>query len=97
MRVTDVAKALKVEMPLITTMVQGLAAGGLLESVAHSRDRRAKMLLLTPAGRDRVDAVENALSDHLQGYRQQFSSEDLDTYFGLLEKFTEMPLPGQSS
>lgn len=97
MRVTDVAKALQVEMPLITTLAQALITNKLVESIAHTRDRRAKMLLLTESGKAKVDEIEEFLAKHLEAYRGQINDEDMEKYFELLEKFMTLPLPGQLS
>jgi DNA-binding MarR family transcriptional regulator len=95
MRVTDVAKALHVEMPLITTLAQALISAGLIESVAHTKDRRAKMLLLTEAGKAKVDEVEEYLDGYLEVFRGQINEDDLEQYFILLEKFMNLQMPHQ--
>lgn len=93
MRVTDVAKALHVEMPLITTLAQALISAGLLESVAHARDKRAKLLHITDDGKTKVKEVEEFLDGYLAAFRGQIDSNDIDQYFALLEKFMNLQLP----
>jgi MarR family transcriptional regulator for hemolysin len=86
LRVTDMARALQVEMPLITTTAQTLISAGLMSSVAHSRDKRAKMLMLTPKGKQRVSEVEQYLQNGLDKIEQDVDPKELNVYFKMLQK-----------
>ncbi|MEO6513915.1 MAG: MarR family transcriptional regulator [Candidatus Saccharimonadales bacterium] len=86
LRVTDMARALQVEMPLITTTAQTLISAGLMSSVAHARDKRAKMLTLTPKGKERVSEIETYLKNGLDKIEQDVDPRDLKVYFKMLQK-----------
>ena len=86
MRVTDMAKALQVEMPLITTTTQSLVAEGLMHTVAHARDKRAKLLMLTPKGRQLVREIEGYLANNLRQIEKGADPQDLNVYFKMLQR-----------
>ena len=86
LRITDMARALQVEMPLITTTAQSLISAGLMKSTAHLRDKRAKLLTLTPRGKDCVDEVELHLSLMMQKLEQGADAHEINTYFKLLQQ-----------
>ena len=86
LRVTDMARALQVEMPLITTTAQSLISAGLMNSEAHSRDKRAKMLMLTPKGKERVSEVEAYLRNGLEKIEKDVDPKELNVYFKMLQK-----------
>lgn len=84
-RVTDMARALQVEMPLITTTARALIQKGLLRSDQHSKDKRSKVLTLTPAGMAEVSEVEAYLESNLCKLEEGVSQSELSTYFQLLQ------------
>ena len=86
LRVTDMARALQVEMPLITTTTQSLVAVGLMKTVAHSRDKRAKLLMLTPKGRQLVKEIEAYLANNLRQLERGVEPSDLQLYFKMLQQ-----------
>jgi MarR family transcriptional regulator for hemolysin len=86
MRVTDMAKALQVEMPLITTTTQTLVAQGLMHTVAHARDKRAKLLMLTPKGKQLVREIEGYLTNNLRQIEKGANPQELKVYFSMLQR-----------
>jgi DNA-binding MarR family transcriptional regulator len=56
-RVTDLAAGEGVTQPAITMLVNRLAQRAWLERVADPLDRRAVLVRMTPAGRERFDAL----------------------------------------
>jgi MarR family transcriptional regulator for hemolysin len=86
LRVTDMARALQVEMPLITTTTQSLVAEGLMKTVAHARDKRAKLLMLTPKGRQLVKEIEAYLANNLRQLERGVEPRDLQLYFKMLQQ-----------
>ena len=86
LRVTDMARALQVEMPLITTTTQSLVAEGLMKTVAHARDKRAKLLMLTPKGRQLVKEIEAYLANNLRQLERGVEPSDLQLYFKMLQQ-----------
>jgi DNA-binding MarR family transcriptional regulator len=88
LRVTDMAKVLQVEMPLITTTAHSLIASGLMHSQAHIRDKRAKMLTLTPKGEEYLGRVESFLSANMQKLEEGVDPSDMKLYFKMLQKIS---------
>jgi MarR family transcriptional regulator for hemolysin len=86
MRVTDMAKALQVEMPLITTTTQALVAQGLMHTVAHARDKRAKLLMLTPKGKQLVREIEGYLTNNIRQIEKGADPQELKVYFSMLQR-----------
>jgi MarR family transcriptional regulator for hemolysin len=86
LRVTDLAKALQVEMPLITTTTQALVREGLMLTATHARDKRAKLLTLTPKGRQLVREIEGYLTNNLRQLEQGTDPQDLNVYFRMLQQ-----------
>lgn len=84
-RVTDMAKALQVEMPLITTTARALIEKGLLRSEQHTRDKRSKVLTLTPEGEAEVGEIETYLERNLTKLEEGASQSELSTYFQMLQ------------
>lgn len=61
----ELADANGVTPPAMSKMVDGLVEAGLLERRAAAADRRRLELVVTPAGRRRIDAVGDRLRAHL--------------------------------
>jgi DNA-binding MarR family transcriptional regulator len=53
----DLQHAMCVESATLTGIVDALAAKGWLERVESAEDKRVRVLLLTPEGRDRLEAI----------------------------------------
>lgn len=87
LRVTDIAKALRVELPLITTITRSLTARHLMTSSRHARDKRAKVFTLTDDGRQKVAEVEQRLQDRFEKFEYGADEQEVSTYFRLLEYF----------
>ena len=87
-RVTDMAKALQVEMPLITTTAQTLIAKGLVRSTRHERDKRSKVLTLTAEGESQVAEVESYLERNISRLEEGVSKNELSAYFHMLQKLS---------
>jgi len=86
LRVTDMARALQVEMPLITITKQSLVAEGLMSTAAHARDKRVKLLILTPKGRQLVKEIEAYLTNNLRQLEKGVDPQDLKLYFKMLQQ-----------
>lgn len=86
LRVTDAARELRVEDPLVTNLVQALVASDLVKSTSHKRDKRAKVLALTTSGEHLVTDIEPELTKALAPIEACASPADWETYFATLEK-----------
>jgi DNA-binding MarR family transcriptional regulator len=53
----ELQQAMQIESATLTGIVDTLVAKGWLERAGSTSDRRVKMLLLTPAGRERMESI----------------------------------------
>jgi len=60
---SDVAERVYCDPSYVTAMVDRLEARGLVERQQHERDRRVKLLAVTPAGRDLHKRFRKLMSD----------------------------------
>lgn len=86
LRVTDLARDLRVEDPLVTNLVRALTENELVKSTPHRRDKRARVLALTTKGHELVTKVEPALAAALAPIEACASPADWNTYYATLEK-----------
>lgn len=86
LRSTDLAKALQVEIPLITTLTQSLANKQLIQRTTHSEDKRVRLLELTPKGDAFVKDVESQLEQHLASLNDDIDEGEMRAYFSVLQK-----------
>jgi long-chain acyl-CoA synthetase len=63
---SDLAQRLAVRPPTVTAVVDGLVARGLVERHPVAGDRRRVDHMLTPAGRDVLDAADAAVESRLR-------------------------------
>lgn len=89
LRVTDIAAALRVEGAFITSVASKLADAGYLQFVDHPQDSRARLLKLTPAGRRLITKVEPQLDKRLKHLVRGLSSQELKSYFKVVEALVE--------
>jgi DNA-binding MarR family transcriptional regulator len=59
----ELSAKLGIDPPYTTVVVQDLAERGLVERVAHPTDRRAKLVTVTPAGRQAAARAEAILRE----------------------------------
>lgn len=81
----DVATALGVEPPLVTTMVSQLEKKGLVGRKDDIRDRRAKFISLTDEGRQLVPRVEAAMQQTQAYLLKGLTEQDVATFTTVLE------------
>lgn len=96
-RHAEIAKILNVETPLVTMMVNGLEEKKLVERLNHPKDKRAKLLFLTPKGKNLIPEVESSLRETLSKILQGISPEELMTYRKVLETIVNNDLIKQKS
>jgi DNA-binding MarR family transcriptional regulator len=87
LRITDIAKSLQVEVPLITTLASPLMREGLVSNRVSKTDRRSKPLALTPRGKEAVGQIEAELAKHLETLEQGLTDSEVTSYFQTLETF----------
>ncbi|MBE3109774.1 MAG: MarR family transcriptional regulator [Acidobacteria bacterium] len=85
--VTRLARLLLQESPSVTSLVDRMCAGGLVERAKDPRDRRVVLVQLTSKGRQTHDAMRataTSFSDELFGV---LSADERAILKGLLQKF----------
>jgi MarR family transcriptional regulator for hemolysin len=85
LRPADAASLLAVEPPTITNLSDSLVALGLIDKVASSDDKRAKLLILTPRGELLIPRVEKSLRTVLHKLLQGTPNKDFRAYSRVLE------------
>ena len=85
MRMRGVAKRLGVEMPSATTMIDRLAAKGLVERRQDPSDRRAVVCSVTPAGRDAVERFWALRAARIEPLASALSKKDLEKVVSALK------------
>lgn len=81
----DVASALGVEPPLVTTMVSQLEKKGLVGRKEDVRDRRAKFISLTDESRELVPRIEEAMLQTQANLLKGLTDQDITTFMKVLE------------
>ena len=84
-RLIEVANTMNVKAPLVTTLVQDLIAKELIELLPHHSDKRVKLLMLTPNGKQFMKKVETAMEKSLQGILAGTTKDDLKGFESVLE------------
>ncbi len=79
-RQVEIAEALHVKPPLVTTMVRQLQDKDIIQSVQNQFDARAKLLAVTPSGKKFMKTVENDLNKTLSSLLDGLTENDLITY-----------------
>lgn len=54
---SDILKKLDVSKPVMTRTLKTLEASGMIVFSEHERDKRAKLIALTPKGKDKLQAI----------------------------------------
>ena len=77
-RMNGIAGSLGVEMPSATSMIDRLAAKGLVERRQDPTDRRAVVCALTPAGRDAVEKFWSLRAAKTESLVAVLTTEELE-------------------
>lgn len=93
LRITDIARSVEVEVPLITRLARTLKAAGLIENRASLKDKRAKPLGLTEQGQAMIARVERELANRTERIEEGVSSREVETYFKTLGTFMDNASP----
>jgi DNA-binding MarR family transcriptional regulator len=89
LRVTDIARQIGVEGPLITKLVNELVKRAYLQSTPAKHDARARVFSLTPDSQKLVPKAERELATHLKILEKNLSEADLAAYFATLQIFVD--------
>jgi len=84
-RLSEVATQMSVKAPLVTILAQTLVADGHIQLISHHSDGRAKLLVLTPSGKDFVKKVELSMDALLTDMLKGANESDLNGFKKVLE------------
>jgi len=84
-KVSNIARDLQVEVPLITTLAHPLMMSGFVEQHADRKDRRSKPLSITQEGIDLMNLIEDRLAGPLEKLETGLSEADIRHYLATLQ------------
>ena len=79
-RLTSVAEMLGVKAPFITTEAYALIERGLIRRIPHHTDKRAKLLVATPKGKDFANVIEAELNIEVGSLLKGLTVEEIATF-----------------
>jgi DNA-binding MarR family transcriptional regulator len=85
-RFSAIAREMGVEPPFVTELVSKLEKKKLVVIKDSEQDKRAKEVVLTKKGQNRIDALEKALDGELVTFFSSISSGELQTYRQVMKK-----------
>lgn len=88
-RLNKVAELLGIEAPFVTEMVKALKRKGYVEQAVDAKDSRAKILKLTPKGREFVPVLDASLKTKLRFLLSGANPKDVYAYLKVLEIIIE--------
>lgn len=85
-RQKDLAASLGIEGPSLVRLIDSLIAKGLIERSEDVRDRRAKLLRLTPEGLKLVDRIQITVTGLENGIFSSFSNIELAQFADFVQR-----------
>lgn len=85
-RLTELAAQARMTLPAMAELVDDLERLGIVERRPDPRDRRAKLIVLTPAGRDAMRTARRVIGAIEQEWAQQVGREEFEAAAGTLER-----------
>jgi DNA-binding MarR family transcriptional regulator len=89
LRVGEIATRMQVAGPHITRHTHELERRGLVRRLSDADDRRVRLVELTPAGAEIADRYLSTVLGWLGEAMTDWSPEDRQTFYRLLQRFTE--------
>lgn len=86
-RMSELAEQTRQSAGTLTGIVDRLIADGLLDRARNVSDRRVIEVALTPEGERRLTEAVAAHRGEMQYSLEQFSDNELDQFWGLLDRF----------
>ena len=89
-KLTDVAKTLRVTLPAITHKVNELVEQGYLEKETSQKDLRVTYITLTPKGKTYVESIKEEYYRPLKLLVRNLGEEDTQALMRILDKISKM-------
>jgi DNA-binding MarR family transcriptional regulator len=86
-RITDLADRLMTDLSVVSRRVRALRDRGLIESVPDPADRRAQLVVLSPAGAARLDTLRASTGESIAKAMSGWTVADLRTLAEMLSRF----------
>lgn len=89
-KLTDVAKTLKVTLPAVTHKVNDLVAKNYLEKVQSEKDLRVIYIRLTEEGKKYVESIRDDYYNPIEQLSKHLGEEDTKNLLRILNKISEI-------
>ncbi len=90
LKLTDVAKTLRVTLPAVTHKVNDLVAKKYLEKETSNKDLRVTYIRLTTQGKQFVESIRDEYYQPLKALVDHIGEEDTKNLMRILDKISEM-------
>lgn len=90
MKLSDVAKVLKVTLPAVTHKVNDLVGQGLIVKETSAKDLRVTFIRLTNEGKSYVESIRESYYKPLEQLVDHLGPEDTEALMDILEKINQM-------
>ncbi len=94
-RQKDLAASLGIEGPSLVRLIDSLITKGLIERSEDGRDRRAKLLRLTPEGLILVDRIRKTVTDLEDGLFSSFDDDEIAQFADLVQRLESTVIANQ--
>jgi len=89
-KLSDIAKTLRVTLPAVTHKVNDLHTKNYVEKETSPRDLRITYIKLTPEGKSYVESIKDQYYEPLKRLTKQLGHEDTENLIRILDKISHM-------
>lgn len=90
MSVSEISRRLGIAKPNITPLVDRLIAADLVDRVRDTGDRRVVNVVIQPAGREKLVAIQKSIGDQVREWSETMSEEDFNELAHALDSITRI-------
>ena len=90
MSVSEISRRLGIAKPNITPLVDRLIAEDLVDRVRDTGDRRVVNVVIQPAGREKLVAIQKSIGDQVREWSSKMSEEDFHELAHALESISRI-------
>jgi DNA-binding MarR family transcriptional regulator len=89
-KLSDIAKTLRVTLPAVTHKVNDLHEKNYVVKETSSKDLRVTYIRLTPEGKSYVESIKDAYYEPLKRITKHLGNEDTENLIRILDKISHM-------
>jgi len=89
-KLSDVAKTLRVTLPAVTHKVNDLVEKNYVEKETSSKDLRVTFIKLTPVGKAYVESIKEEYYKPLKELVKHLGEEDTQAFIRILDKISQL-------